>query len=441
MTGELVLLFDILPLFPEQGLFLYLFTPIALLILAAFSWSWALRYQVRKKTAELQQELEMRIRTEQELRTARNYLTNIIDTIAEPVFVKDRQHRWVILNDAICRMIGHSREELLGKTDFDVFPSSEAEIFHQRDEIVFETGKVDTNEELLTDALGNTHTLLTKKTLYTDSSGNPYIVGIISDITERKRFDEEMKKFNEELEQRVQSRTRELEISNQELESFTYSVSHDLRAPLRAIDGYSNILLSEAETSLADTEVHMLHQVRRNTQQMARLIDDLLDFSRVGKQIPKRQWVSPVTVISGVLEELREEQKDRDVQIQIGELPSLFVDPGMLHQVYYNLLSNALKFSRSRPHTRIEIGVQVRDGKNVYFVRDNGIGFDMEYRDQLFGVFQRLHHLVEYEGTGVGLAIVHRIIQRHHGEIWAESEEGKGAIFYFTLDTEMNRAS
>jgi PAS domain S-box-containing protein len=438
--GKITLL-QTLPALSEQTLFFYLFTPVALLILAAFSWSWALRYQVRKKTAELQEELVTRVRTEQELRTARNYLNNIIDTIAEPVFVKDRQHRWVILNDAVCRMIGHPREELLGKTDYDIFPPSEAEVFHQRDEIVFKTGTADTNEEFLTDASGNTHTILTKKTLYTDSQGNPYIVGIILDITERKRFDEETKRFHEDLEKRVQERTQELEVSNRELESFTYTVSHDLRAPLRAIDGFSSIVLSEAESSLTKENVHMLLQVRKNTQQMAMLIDDLLNYSRVGKLVLNRQWIYPATIVVDVLKELESEKKDRDVRINVDYLPPLYADAGMLHQVYYNLLSNALKFSRLRPYTEIEIGANVKDGTWVYFVRDNGIGFDMQYQDQLFGVFHRLHHLAEYEGTGVGLAIVHRIIQRHNGSIWANSEEGKGATFYFTMDMGDQHAS
>lgn len=423
----------------QLSLFLYLFTPIALFILAVFSWFWALKFQVRIKTAELHDELDLRKRTELELRTARDHLTHIIDSIADPVFVKDRQHNWIILNDAVCRLIGHSREELLGKTDYDFFPAREADVFHARDEAVFETGREDINEEFLTDATGYTHTLLTKKTLYTDSAGNQYIVGIISDITERKKYEDEILRLSEELEQRVLDRTRELEASNRELESFTYSVSHDLRAPLRAIDGFSSILLSEKTAMLSEPSRQLLVQIRKNTQHMAELIDDLLNFSRAGRQVLNLQWINPSAIIDSVVDQLHDEQVQRSIAIKRGELPLCYADATLMHQVFYNLLSNALKFSRSRDQAVIEIGSFIVDGTNGYFIRDNGIGFDMKFHDKIFGVFQRLHLTSEFEGTGVGLAIVQRIIHRHGGRVWAEGEEGKGATFYFTLGTEVER--
>lgn len=414
-------------------LLLYLFTPFALIFLTAFSWSWALRHQVAKKTAELQEELSERKRTEVELRKAKNYLNNIIDSIAEPVFVKDRQHHWVILNDAICRIIGHTREELLGKTDYEFFPANEANVFNERDEEVFRTGKENINEEYLTDASGKRHTIITKKTLYTDSTGEAYIVGVINDITGQKQFEEDLKHFNEELELRVRDRTLALEQSNRELESFSYTVSHDLRAPLRAIDGYSSILINEAGDNLGVSERRLLEQIRKNSRQMAALIDDLTNFARMARQELNRQFVHPAEVVEDVLEELRDERLGRDIEFRMGELPSCYADPALLHRVYYNLLSNALKFSRSRSRTVIGIGTLQKDGKTVYFVQDNGIGFDMKYVDKIFKVFERLHDSSRYEGTGVGLAIVQRIVARHGGSVWAESEADKGATFYFTL--------
>jgi PAS domain S-box-containing protein len=414
-------------------LLLYLFTPFALIILTAFSWSWALRRQVAKKTAELEKELSERRRTEEELRKSKNYLNNIIDSIAEPVFVKDRQHRWVILNDAVCRMIGHPREELLGKTDYEFFPASEADIFHQKDEEVFRTGNENINEEYLTDASGIRHAILTRKTLYTDTTGEVYIIGVISDITRQKQFEENLKHFNEELEQRVRERTLALEQSNRELESFSYTVSHDLRAPLRAIDGYSSILIDEAGKNLGESERRLLEQIRKNSRQMAALIDDLTNFARMARQELNRTMVSPADIIKEVLEELRDEKTGREIDISIGELPACNADPALLHRVYYNLLENALKFSRSRSKTMIEIGSFKKDGRNVYFVKDNGIGFDMKYIDKIFKVFERLCDPSRYEGTGVGLAIVQRIIARHGGNVWAEAEPDKGATFYFTL--------
>jgi PAS domain S-box-containing protein len=414
-------------------LFFYLFTPFALIILTAFSWSWALRRQVAKKTAELHEELSERRRTEEELRKAKNYLNNIIDSIAEPVFVKDRQHRWVILNDAVCRMIGHPREELLGKTDYEFFPASEADIFHQKDEEVFRTGNENINEEYLTDASGIRHAILTRKTLYTDTTGETYIIGVISDITRQKEFEENLKHFNEELEQRVRERTLALELSNRELESFSYTVSHDLRAPLRAIDGYSSILIDEAGKNLGESERRLLEQIRKNSRQMAALIDDLTNFARMARQELNRTIVSPADIVKEVLDELRDERTGREIDISIGDLPPCYADPVLLHRVYYNLLENSLKFSRSRSKTMIKIGSFKRDGRTVFFVKDNGIGFEMKYIDKIFKVFERLCDPSRYEGTGVGLAIVQRIIARHGGTVWAEAEPDKGATFYFTL--------
>jgi PAS domain S-box-containing protein len=331
-------------------------------------------------------------------------------------------------------MIGHPREELLGKTDNEFFPASEAYIFHEKDEEVFRTGNENINEEYLTDASGIRHTILTRKTLYTDTTGEVYIIGVISDITRQKQFEENLKHFNEELEQRVRERTLALEQSNRELESFSYTVSHDLRAPLRAIDGYSSILIDEAGKNLGESERRLLEQIRKNSRQMATLIDDLTIFARMARQELNRTMVSPADIIKEVLEELRDERTGREIDISIGDLPPCNADPALLHRVYYNLLENALKFSRSRSKTMIEVGSFKKDGRNVYFVKDNGIGFDMKYIDKIFKVFERLSDPSRYEGTGVGLAIVQRIIARHGGRVWAQAEPDKGATFYFTLE-------
>jgi PAS domain S-box-containing protein len=417
----------------NSSLYLYLFTPFALILLTAFSWSWALRVQVAKKAADLEKELKVRRQAESDLIKARNHLNNVIDTIADPVFVKDRDHNYVILNDACCRIMGHSRDELLGKKDEQIFPEGEARLFHERDEQVFSTGEEAVNEEHLTGADGTITTILTKKSLYTDISGEQYIVGVISDITEQKKFEESLKRFNEQLEERVLERTVALKDANRELESFTYTVSHDLRAPLRAIDGYSTLLLTESSPRITESDVRLLTQIRKNSRHMAQLIDDLLNFSQVGRKELNKIDLDPALLIRDVLDNLKDERKGRDVRIMLGHLPHCDADPLLLSQVYFNILSNALKFTRAKDPVLIEIGALEREGKNVYYVRDNGIGFDMRYRDKIFSPFQRLHSRGEFEGTGVGLAIVHRIVTRHGGSIWAESEEGKGATFYFTL--------
>lgn len=258
---------------------------------------------------------------------------------------------------------------------------------------------------------------------------------------ERKRISEELEalykqihQHSAELEHTVAERTKLLEAANKELESFSYSVSHDLRAPLRAMDGFSHILLEEHSEDLSPDAKRYLQLVRSNAQQMSNLIDELLAFSRLGRKPLNKQSVMPLDLVNNVLDELKDEQTGRQIDIVIGNLPACEADPILLKQVFVNLISNALKFTRKKEAARIEIGSQQRDSEVVYFIKDNGAGFDMQYAHKLFGVFQRLHSADEYEGTGVGLANVQRIINRHGGRIWAEGEVDKGATFYFTIN-------
>ncbi len=253
------------------------------------------------------------------------------------------------------------------------------------------------------------------------------------DISGIRRAEAEILKLNSELERRVIQRTAELDNANKELEAFAYSVSHDLRAPLRAMDGFSRILMEDFSEGLDSTAQRYLRLVRENAQQMGELIDHLLAFSRLGRQAMKTEPTHMGDVVQRALDELSAVREGRDIHIEIGDLPDCEVDPVLLRQVYVNLLGNALKFTREREHPAIEVGSQNQEGQTIFFVRDNGVGFDMRYADKLFGVFQRLHRIDEYEGTGVGLATVQRIIHRHGGRIWAEAEVGRGAAFFFTL--------
>ncbi len=251
---------------------------------------------------------------------------------------------------------------------------------------------------------------------------------VTRDITERKRTEGEIRNLNTEMERQ----NIELMALNKELESFSYSVSHDLRAPLRQIDGFSKIILEEAESLSPDLRDCLL-QVRIGTKHMGQLVDDLLNFSRLGRQELIRHEVDLKALTESAISEIEREAGERSIQWRVGELPSLECDSALMRQVFRNLLSNAVKFTRTRNPAVIEVGKDLRNEGLVLFVRDNGVGFDMRYADKLFGVFQRLHLQDEFEGTGVGLAMVQRIILKHGGRIWAESSPDQGAAFYFTL--------
>jgi signal transduction histidine kinase len=252
-------------------------------------------------------------------------------------------------------------------------------------------------------------------------------------IRARTLAEAEVRELNTDLGRRVKQRTAELEEMNQELEAFSYSVSHDLRAPLRHIDGFSKILQQTYGPQLPDEAQHYLERIRSAARHMSQLVEDLLHLARVGRQTTRREMQPLRALAEEARNVLEPECVEREIRWEIGALPEVEVDPGLFRQIFTNLFSNAVKFTRERKVAIIEVGSFEGNGMQVIFVRDNGAGFDPRHADKLFGVFQRLHRQDEFEGTGIGLATVHRIVQKHGGRVWAESELNRGACFYFSV--------
>jgi light-regulated signal transduction histidine kinase (bacteriophytochrome) len=267
-----------------------------------------------------------------------------------------------------------------------------------------------------------------------DELGNViHTVYISKEITEQKKAEDEIRRLNEELEQRVVERTAELKATNEELEAFAYSISHDLRAPLRAINGFSSILKENYAPVLDDEGRDYLDKLKLGTLRMDGLITDLLMLSRLGREELSFQRLDIIEIAQKIFADLTKEEVDREFEFFSADCPSIEADKHLLEVLLTNLLANAIKFTRGRQPAEIEFGFQPPEDQPTFFIRDNGVGFDMAYADRLFSPFQRLHSEGEFEGTGIGLAIVRRIVQRHGGSVWIEAEPDKGTTVYFTL--------
>jgi len=376
-----------------------------------------------------------RKRAEEALRLANAYNRSLIEASLDPLVTIGPDGKVTDVNTATERVTGYSRKELIGTDFMDYF--SEPEKAKSGYQQVFRDGVVQDYALEIRHKDGHLTPVLYNASVYQDESGQ--VIGVFAaarDITERKRAEEEVRTLNAELEQRVVERTAQLEAANKELEAFSYSVSHDLRAPLRAIDGFSRVILEDYFDKLDDEGKRVTNIIRKNTQKMAQLIDDLLVFSRLGRQEIRISGIKMEKLVKDVFDEHALAVPERKIQFDIRELPSAKGDQALIRQVLTNLLSNSIKFTRSKETARIEVGCRREGNENIYYIKDNGVGFDMQYGDKLFGVFQRLHSSQEFEGTGVGLAIVQRIIHRHGGRVWAEGKVNEGATLYFTLPRE-----
>jgi PAS domain S-box-containing protein len=362
-------------------------------------------------------------------------LMALLDHTSAVIYMRGLDGRYMLVNRQYERLFGVRREEIVGLTDHDLFPKDVADDFRANDLAAISEGRPVRLEEIAPGDDGP-RTYITVKFPLKDASGQPYaICGISTDITERKRAEEEVRRLNEELEERVRQRTAELEASTRELDAFAYSVSHDLRAPLRSLAGFSEVLLEDYDHVLDDVARGYLKRIEVNADRMARMIDDLLDLSRATRVELRRKRVDVSELARDVLADLRDAHPERDVDVRIADGLIADGDAHLIRLVLVNLLGNAWKFTARSAPAVIEVD-GTGPGRSVFTVRDNGAGFDMRYAAKLFDPFQRLHSTSDFEGTGIGLAIVARIVHRHGGRIWAEGEIGRGATFFFTLTTD-----
>jgi PAS domain S-box-containing protein len=391
---------------------------------------------LRQINAELEQRINERTA---ELRASSLYSRSLIEASLDPLVTISTDGKVTDVNYATEEVTGVTREELIGSDFSDYFTEPEkARAGYER---VFSEGFVRDYPLAIRHKSGKVTEVLYNAAIYKDDKGQTRgVFAAARDVTDLRRTQQALQQTLDQLEIRIKERTaeleestRQLEAANKELESFSYSVSHDLRAPLRAIDGYSRMLLKKHEHEFDEDSMRRFNVIRSSCHMMGQLIDDLLTFSRLHRKDMFKSKIDMEALIGEVWKELQVIIEDRKINLTVNSMPSGYGDRALIKQVYMNLLSNAAKFTKFRDPAIIEVGGHVDGNNDIYYVKDNGVGFDMAYYDKLFGVFQRLHKADEFEGTGIGLATVQRMIDRHGGRVWAAGKEDEGATFYFSL--------
>jgi PAS domain S-box-containing protein len=396
------------------------------------------RKQIETALQAAHDKLEQRVQERTAALTEANALLQaLMDNIPDHIYFKDIQSRFIRNSRSQATLLGlRDPAEAVGKTDFDFFPHAAKSSAEEQEVMRSGTPLVDFEEWVVWPDGREMWVSTTKMPLQNSEGQTIGIFGISRDITERKRNEQAIQQLNTDLEKQAE----QLQAAIKELEAFSYSVSHDLRAPLRAIDGYTRILVEDYEAILDSEGKRICSVISREARRMGQLIDDLLAFSRLGRKEIYSSRIDMEMLVNSVFDELTREENQGRIDFVLGSLPVAQGDSSLIRRVWVNLLSNAIKFTSRKEHAVIEVGSRQGEEETIYYVRDNGAGFDMEYGNKLFGVFQRLHSESEFGGTGVGLAIVQRIIRRHGGHVWAEGEVEKGATFYFALPRKENHS-